>query len=73
MKIYGYESKDSELFSLEELTLQATVNELKELIDFIKHTVSLMEIYKENFNHEHFNDFKMKSSPDGPDIIIINK
>ncbi|STQ72218.1 Uncharacterised protein [Hafnia alvei] len=73
MKIYGYKSKDSELIPLEELTLQATVNELKELIDFIKHTVSLMETYKDNFTHEHLNDFKMKSSPDEPDIIITNK
>ncbi|GME48144.1 MULTISPECIES: hypothetical protein [unclassified Pantoea] len=70
MKIYGYENEDSDLVSLEEMSLQVTIEELRELSNFIINTINIMEESGENFEHEHFSDFiKSKKSPD----IIITK
>ncbi|PHP91306.1 hypothetical protein CBF17_023990 [Pantoea agglomerans] len=70
MKIYGYENEGSELVSLHEMTLQISIEELKELSGFILNTICIMEKYGESFGHEHFSDFlKHRVSPD----IIITK
>lgn len=71
MKIYGYESDDSDLVSLSELTLQLTVKELNELIGFLQNTAKSMKTHGNNFGHEHLNDFLRKN--DKPDIIIIGE
>ncbi|WP_313702049.1 hypothetical protein [Pantoea sp.] len=70
MKIYGYENEDGELISLHEMTLQISIEELKELSGFILNTIKVMEKYGEDFGHEHFSDFlKHRLSPD----IVITK
>lgn len=70
MKIYGYENEDSDLVSLEEMSLQVTIEELRELSNFIINTINIMEANGESFGHEHFSDFiKSRKSPD----IIITK
>lgn len=71
MKIYGYESDDSDLISLNELTLQLSVDELNEFIEFLKSTAKLMELYGDKFGHEHLNDFYKKNG--NPDVIIIGE
>ncbi|MDE1188710.1 MAG: hypothetical protein PW844_19965 [Pantoea sp.] len=68
MKIYGYENEDSDLVSLQEMSLQVSVDELKELSRFITHTINLMEEHGDKFGDEHFSDF-IKSTKH-PDIII---
>ncbi|WP_338560830.1 hypothetical protein [Erwinia sp. E_sp_B04_7] len=68
MKIYGYENEDSELVSLQEMSLQVTIDELKELSSFIDNTINMMEKNGDKFGHEHFTNF-MKSKQ-YPDIII---
>ncbi|MCS2154602.1 hypothetical protein MUU49_18785 [Scandinavium goeteborgense] len=60
MKIYGYESDDSDLVSLSELTLQLTAKELNELIGFLQKTAKSMKNHGNNFGHEHLNDFLKK-------------
>ena len=72
MKVYGYESDDSELISLKEITLQVTLNELNELVKFLTDTIGLINKHNSNFGHEHFNDFFRKSSSSNPDIIIMH-
>lgn len=71
MKIYGYESDESDLVSLSELTLQLTVKELNELIGFLQNTAELMKAHGNNFGHEHLNDFLKNNGK--PDIIIIGE
>lgn len=68
MKIYGYESEDSDLISLSEITLQLSLNELNDLALFLEKTAKLMEKHGDNFGHEHFNDFCDRNGK--PDIII---
>lgn len=72
MNVYGYASDSDDLISLNEITLQASVVELNELVDFLKNTISLIEKHKENFGHEHFSDFLKKSSEINVEIIISN-
>ncbi|CAO95696.1 hypothetical protein [Erwinia tasmaniensis] len=70
MKIYGYENEDSDLVSLQEISLQVTIDELKKLSSFIDNAINMMEKYGDEFGHEHFSDFiKSKKYPD----IIITK
>ncbi len=71
MKIYGYESDNSDLLSLNEVTLQLSVKELNDFIDFLKNTAKLMEDHDDKFGHEHFNDFIKKDGK--PDIIVIGQ
>jgi hypothetical protein len=70
MKIYGYENEDSDLVSLQEISLKVTIDELKKLSSFIDNTINMMEKYGDEFEHEHFSDF-IKSKK-YPDIIITN-
>ncbi|WHP32002.1 hypothetical protein QMG90_03385 [Trabulsiella odontotermitis] len=72
MNVYGYASDSDDLISLNEITLQASVVELNELVDFLKNTIYLIEKHKENFEHEHFSDFLKKSSEINVEIIISN-
>ncbi|QXF31999.1 hypothetical protein CE143_01505 [Photorhabdus luminescens] len=75
MKIYGYESEDSDLVSLNEITFQASVDELKELVLFINHSISLIELNGNTFDHEHLSDFiKNKENKENkkPDVIITS-
>jgi hypothetical protein len=72
MNIYGYESDDSDLIPLKEITLQVTLNELNELVQFLTNTISLINEHNSNFGHEHFNDFFGKSSSRSSDIIIMH-
>ena len=72
MNIYGYESDESELISLEEINLRASVDELNDLVDFLKNTIKIIESSKGNFGHEHFSDFVKKSPKEKPEIIIVN-
>lgn len=70
MKIYGYENEDSALIYLREISLQVTIDELKDLSTFIDNTINLMEKNGDKFCHEHFSDLiKSKKYPD----IIITK
>ncbi|MEM0675633.1 hypothetical protein AAHA48_21145 [Dickeya oryzae] len=69
MNIYGYESDDSELISLNEITLQLSIDELSDLLKFMENTLSLMKKH-EDFGHEHFKDYIGNSSVNMPDIII---
>ncbi|PWF22229.1 hypothetical protein DD235_12700 [Corticimicrobacter populi] len=69
MNIYGYESAESELIGLQEITLQVSIDELNELIEFMKNTLLLMREH-ENFGSEHFKDFAVNKSLGMPDIII---
>lgn len=72
MKVYGYATDNDDLISLDEITLQASVVELKEVVAFLKNTIDLMEKHKENFGHEHFSDYNKKLSKLGVEIIISN-
>lgn len=68
MKIYGYESEDSDLISLSEITLQLSLDELNYLILFLEKTAKAMEKHGDKFGREHLYDFIDR---DGiPDIII---
>ena len=72
MNVYGYASDNDDIISLNEITLQASVDELNKLVDFLKNTIDLMEKHKENFGHEHFSDFLKNSSEIDIEIIISN-
>ena len=72
MNVYGYASDNDDIISLNEITLQASVDELNKLVDFLKNTIDSMEKHKENFGHEHFSDFLKSSSEIDVEIIISN-
>ncbi|WP_445495993.1 hypothetical protein [Photorhabdus sp. SF281] len=72
MKIYGYESEDSDLVSLNEITFQASVDELKELVLFINNSISLIELNGDKFGHEHLSDFIKSKKNKKPDVIITS-
>ena len=58
MNIYGYEAeKDGELLSLAEITVHATIEEIKKLKEFVTFVLSECERCGDDFGHEHLNDF----------------
>ncbi|HHA1936161.1 TPA: hypothetical protein ACOEP6_004664 [Enterobacter ludwigii] len=68
MKIYGYKDENSELISIQEITLQVDISELKEFSSFVIHVIGLMEKHGDDFGHEHLSDFI--ASGIGAEIII---
>lgn len=75
MKIHGYEAHKygvdkGRLPSLQEVTLQASVDELREIVLFIENAIKRMEKAGKAFGHEHLSDFSKKALKDGSDIII---
>jgi hypothetical protein len=68
MNIYGYENEDSDLISLNEVSLKVTLEELKGISKFIEYVIVQMEEHGDNFGHEHLSDFlEIKT---GPEIVI---
>lgn len=57
MNIFGYENEDSDLISLEEISLKVTLEELKGISKFIEHVIAQMEEHGDDFGHEHLSDF----------------
>lgn len=73
MKIYGYEKDivdDEKLIELEEVTIQASSENLKKIAQFILETVKIIDENHDKFGHEHFKDFMREYGWEGPDIII---
>ncbi|MDU8925641.1 hypothetical protein RYD26_12195 [Pasteurellaceae bacterium LIM206] len=65
MKIYGYVKNSSILLELEEITIQASIDELNKIIGFFTHTKILMEDNPDTFGHEHLLDFcELKTNSD---------
>ncbi|MBN6075085.1 hypothetical protein HYE60_07490 [Aggregatibacter actinomycetemcomitans] len=69
MKIYGYAENSDILLELEEVTIQASIDEINKIIEFFTHTKMLMEDNPDTFGHEHLLDFcELKTNSD---IILI--
>ena len=71
MNIYGYESIDSNIQPLWQVTLQFSLDEMKDFSNFVQHTVKLFEQYGEKAEYKHFNDFrKIRNNSKVSDIIL---
>lgn len=68
MNIYGYENEDSDLISLDEVSLKVTLEELRGISKFIEHVIVQMEEHGDSFGHEHLSDFLQIDT--GPEIVI---
>lgn len=69
MNIYGYTKQSDELLKLSEISLKCSVNELDDIIDFLKYVKEEKIKYKDEFGHEHFKDWIKKS--DIVDIVVV--
>ncbi len=74
MNIYGYKKRivnSNKLLELEEVSFQATPEELERVAQFILATAGIMRQYGEKFGHEHFKVFMRDfGGYEGSDIII---
>ena len=75
MKFFGYKKNDDQLLELEEVSLECSLSELKEIIEFLdraktEHT-SVMR--KTDMCHSHFRDWKSSWKKGNPDFIIVTK
>ena len=59
MKLFGYElDSDKEVpLQLEEVSIQATPEEMSQLSLFFAHAAKALESVERNSGHEHFSDF----------------
>ncbi len=72
MKIYGYSNDISqEPMELNEVTLAANPELLRELSQFLLQCAKGIENNKEQWNHEHFSSKKLNLSNE-PQIIVFN-
>ncbi len=73
MNIYGYEAeKDGDLLSLSEVTLHASIEDLKKINEFICFVLAECEKHGEEFGHEHLNDF-LKNKNQSDLIVCLKK
>ncbi len=72
MQIYGYEAeKDGDLLNLSEVTLLASIEEMKKLNEFICFVLAECETHGDEFGHEHFNNFLQEKNP--VDLVVCLK
>ena len=73
MKLYGRQKgaqEDSDPIELEELTFQASPDDLKDISAFISKAAKLMQQHGNAFGHEHFKDTFDKREDD-PEIVVV--
>ncbi len=73
MQIYGYQKNGDVLINLEEVSLQCTLEELDDIINFLtklrKEHADVLG--KTNICHSHYKDWKMEWNQGDPDLIVV--
>ena len=73
MKIYGYTSTESEeLLELNEVSISANPEILRELSGFLLKCADEIETHKEDWEHEHFST-ENRTEEEYPRLIIYNE
>ena len=75
MMFFGYEKDSDRLLKLEEVSLQCNLDELEEVINFLK-TVKIEHpsvMDKTDMCHSHFRDWKVGWNNCDPDFIIVSQ
>ena len=75
MKFFGYEKDSEKLMKLSEATFDGTLEELEDLIDFLK---TVQEEYsnvakKTDMCHSHFRDWSNKWNKEDSDFIVVTR
>ncbi|MBD5526815.1 MAG: hypothetical protein HDR02_00170 [Lachnospiraceae bacterium] len=75
MKVYGYQENQEVLLSLEEISLQCTIEELEKVINFLINTKEEHSaVYeKADMCHSHLKDWDATWKKGQPDIVIVTK
>ena len=72
MEIYGYSNEDSQkLMKLKEVSISTNPETLREISAFLLECANEIELYKKEWNHEHFTS--SKNTKTTPDLIICNQ
>lgn len=73
MKIYGYQENGDVLLSLEEVSLQCTIEELEKIIGFLMNVKEEhAAVYgKTDMCHSHLRDWDSAWHSGEPDIVIV--
>ena len=75
MKFFGYEKDSEKLMKLSEATFDGTLEELEDLIDFLK---TVQEEHskvakKTDMGHSHFRDWSNKWNKEDSDFIVVTR
>ncbi len=75
MKAFGYAIGGEELLHLEELSMVLALDEIRDLVDFLKSVTDQMEEHGTNFGHNHLRDWLNERGRDSPavDVVISGK
>jgi len=75
IKAFGYEKGSENLLALEEITIQCNIQELEDIIKFLKITKEEHEkaVDETEMCHSHFRDWCKKWTRKSSDIVIVTK
>ena len=75
MKFLGYQKDDDKLIKLEEVSLQCSLSELDEVIEFLNNvkTEHATALGKTDMCHSHFRDWNSSWNREDSDFIIVTK
>ena len=75
MKFYGYEKDNERLMKLSEATFDGTLEELEDLINFLKNVQEehTKVVKKTDICHSHFRDWSDKWNKEDSDFIVVTR
>ena len=75
MKFYGYEKDNERLMKLSEVTFDGTLEELEDLINFLKNVQEehTKVVKKTDICHSHFRDWSDKWNKEDSDFIVVTR
>lgn len=73
MKFWGYKKDDDALLQLEEVSLECTITEMQDIIDFLNNAKKEHESVqgKTGMCHSHLRDFSSEWKKGAPDFIVV--
>lgn len=69
MNLYGHKQNADELLSLNDVTIQASPEELRNTAEFLLHCANSIE-KDSSWEHEHLNDY-LKTGDASSDIVVF--
>lgn len=73
MKFFGYKKGNDVLLQLVEVSLECTMSEMQDIIDFLNNAKKEHELIKGKTDmcHSHLRDFSSKWKKGAPDFIVV--
>lgn len=73
MKVYGYENDSEDLIELGEVSIMASISEVKNLLNYLENVINEHSkvVGQKEMHHSHLRDWDENWESGQPDIVIV--